>query len=43
MGVTEIFDRCPGHIRWVSWRYLVSVLELLMGVLEILDGYPGVI
>jgi len=35
MGVLEIFDGCigdiywfPGDIRKVSWRYLISVMEL---------------
>jgi len=34
MGVLKIFDRCPGNILCVSWRYL-------MGVLEIFDWCPG--
>jgi len=30
----EIFDWCPGDIWWVSWRYLI-------GVMEIFDWCPG--
>jgi len=25
-GVVEIFDRCPGDILSVSWRYLIGFL-----------------
>jgi len=32
-GCLEIYDGCPGYIRWVSWRYL-------LGVLEIFGGFP---
>jgi len=49
MGVLEIFYRCAGDTRWLYWKYLIGVLELLMGVLEffmlvlfLLDGCPGV-
>jgi len=38
MGDLEIFDRCPGDISSKSWRYLVVVLEIFDGVLEILIG-----
>jgi len=31
--VLDIFGGCRGDIRWVSWRFL-------MGVLEIFDGCP---
>jgi len=34
MVVLEIFDRCPGDIRSVSWRYLFDVLEIF-------DRSPG--
>jgi len=27
-GVLEIFDGCPGDVRWVLWRYVISVLEI---------------
>jgi len=25
----------------VSWRYLIYVLEIIVGVVEIFDGFPG--
>jgi len=28
-GVQEILDVCSGDIRWMSWSYLMDVLELL--------------
>jgi len=48
MGALEIFDRCPLDFRWVSWRYLMGVLEIffsmscryLMSVLEIFELFP---
>jgi len=43
MGVLEIFDECPGDFCSVSWRYLIGVLEILIGVLDILGGCPGYI
>jgi len=33
-GCPEIFDGCPGYISFVSWRYL-------MRVLDIFDRFPG--
>jgi len=42
VGVLEIFDRCPGDILWVSWRYLIGVLEIFNGFSEfILWLNPG--
>jgi len=29
MSVLDIFNRCPGDIWSVSWRYLIGVLEIL--------------
>jgi len=37
MGDLEIFVRCPGDFRSVSWRYLIAVLQLLIGVSDIFD------
>jgi len=38
VGCGEIFDECPGDIWWclgdilfVSWRYLIGVLEISYG------------
>jgi len=41
MGVMDIFDRYPGDICSMSWRYLMGVLMIiLISVLEIFDGCP---
>jgi len=31
MDLLEIFDGCSGDILWVSWSYLMGVLEILNG------------
>jgi len=48
MGVMFIFDILPADIWWVSWRYLVGVLEIfdggpgdILSVLKIFDRCPG--
>jgi len=41
MGVLEIFDGCPGDIKWMYWGYLCVSWRYLMGVLEIFNGCPG--
>jgi len=34
MGVLEIYDGRPGEIKWVSRRYLISLMEII-------DWCPG--
>jgi len=41
MCAPEIFDGCPLDIGWVSWRYLMGVLEILICVLEIFLQCPA--
>jgi len=39
MGVLGIIDGCPGEICWLYWRYLLGVLEILLGVMKIFHGF----
>jgi len=39
MVVLDIFDRCLGYILWVSWKYLMDVLDISQSVLEILHRF----
>jgi len=41
MGVLVIFGRCSGDIFWVSWIYLIIVLDIFDLVLDIFDGCTG--
>jgi len=42
IGVQEVFDGCPGYIffgvlkifDWVSWKYLMGVLQIIDGCLS---------
>jgi len=35
MGLFDRFEKCPGDIWSVSWRHLIVVLEIFIGVLVI--------
>jgi len=41
MVFLQIFDRFPGDIRWVSWRYLMDFLEIFDVLLEIFGVFSG--
>jgi len=41
IGSLEIFGLGPGDIWFGSWRYLIVVLEIFIGVLKIFDWCPG--
>jgi len=38
MCVLKILDGWPGDIWWVSWSYLMDVIEIFIGCPEIFDG-----
>jgi len=31
VGLQKVFDVCPEDIWWVTWRYLIGVLEIFGG------------
>jgi len=41
MSVQEIFSGCSGDILCVSRRYSMAAMEILIGVQEIFDRFPG--
>jgi len=39
MCVLQIFYGCPGDIKLMFWIYLLGVLDILICVLKIFDGF----